>query len=479
MIVSRGIIHGLVPVLLALAPLIASIGDVGTRAGAAHRGDAPPPNVLLARARSEPAIALDPGDSRRLVAAANPDYYGLLPHEPLNGTFASADGGATWVQGAAPTYGRFTGVADPSLGADAAGHIYYLYMGETPSFCGEGGNVALLLARSDDGGRTFGPPTVLDVNPDDDKPFVAVGSTAGHTTVYATFTRLYGGERQILFMRSLDGGHTFSAPAILYASRGFDFGAVPVAAGTGRVYVIWAHYHASNYYGPLQASIMVRASNDGGRAFAPAHAIASFTGLPEMLVPGAIRLFTLPAAAVDTRGWLYVAWVRARPMARPRFAGEMDADVVLSRSRDGGRTWTAPLALNDTPLGDRFMPALSAGADGVVQVAFYDRRADHVHFALYAVAARDLWNRVQVWPNRRVSATLSTPYLLHYIVPGSTCVAPGRFMGDYIAAATSPDGALNVLWDDTALGHPVETDLWFSRVPAAYLHAGAPRAMAW
>src|SRR5579864_1255358 len=137
----------LLPILLWLAILFTGIGDARTRAGAAYRAGAPPPNVLLARARSEPAIALDPGDSQRLVAAANPDYYRLLPHEPLNGTFASADGGATWVRGSAPTYGNFTGVADPSLGEDAAGHVYYLYMGETPSFCGEGSNVALLLAR--------------------------------------------------------------------------------------------------------------------------------------------------------------------------------------------------------------------------------------------------------------------------------------------------------------------------------------------
>ncbi len=89
--------------------------------------------MLLARARSEPALALDPSDPSRLTVVANPDFYGLLPHEPANGTFASTDGGATWLAGSAPIYGRFSGVADPSVAFDGVGNAYYLFMGETPT----------------------------------------------------------------------------------------------------------------------------------------------------------------------------------------------------------------------------------------------------------------------------------------------------------------------------------------------------------
>jgi hypothetical protein len=441
---------------------------------------AAPLTVLVARARTEPALALDPRDSQRIAAVANPDFFGLFPDEPLNGTFASSDGGATWAQGTAPTYGRFTGVADPSVGFDAAGRAYYLWMGETPAFCGQNSNVALLLARSLDGGRTYGPPTVVDVDRADDKPYLAVSSQGGRTAIYATFTRWLDSGSQILLTRSLDGGQTFTTPTVLYATPGVtvNFASLPIVGPKGHVYVVWAHYHRFNYYGPLQASIMLRASSDGGRTFGPVVIIASFTGLPQMIVPGGLRVFTLPAAGVDMRsGALYVTWVQARAMAQPRYPGEMDADLVLSRSRDGGHTWTPPAVLNDTPLGDRFDPALSVGPGGVVRVSFYDRRADHARFALYGVAVRDLGPLLRLWPNRQISPELSSPATLPYAY--GSCVAPGRFMGDYIAAATAPDGTFATMWTDTALGRPKETDLWFARVPPRYLQAGTPRLVGW
>jgi hypothetical protein len=224
---------------------------------------------------------------------------------------------------------------------------------------------------------------------------------------------------------------------------------------------------------------MLRSSADDGQTFGPVTTIATYRGLPQLVMPGALRVFPLPTAAVDARGTLYVAWVRARPMAVPPVPGAMEADLLLSASRTAGRTWTRPVVLNDTPRGDRFMPALAASGAGDVQVIFYDRRTDHRQFALEAVAVHDTGAHLLVWPNRQLSPTLSSPSWLHYIVPGSTCVAPGRFLGDYNAARTSADGALTVVWADTALGHAQETDLWFCRVPAAALRVGTPRVLTW
>ena len=439
----------------------------------------PPPGVLVARARTEPALALDPRDPAHLVIAANPDFYHLRPNERLNDAFTSHDGGASWSEVYAPTHGAFTGVADPSLAIDAAGRSYYLFMGETPSFCGESGNVALLLARSPAGSDGFGSPTVVDVNPDDDKPFLAVRSDTGAATVFAAFTRWTSRDRRIMFTRSTDGGRTFAPPATIFASGGVNMGALPVPGAGQRLYLLWAHYDSTSFYVPLHASILMRVSPDDGRTFGPLVTVASFTALPRLLVPGSLRLFTFPTAAVDpASGTLYVAWGQARSLAHPAYPGEMDADVMLTRSHDGGRTFAPPLRLNDTPAGDRFMPALSAGAGGTVNVAFYDRRADHVRFALYGVAVRDRGERAQIWPNVLIGAPAS-PYVLHYIAPGSTCVAPGRFMGDYISTVTTPHGGMGVSWVDTALGVPQESDLWFARVPLAYLRAGVPRLAPW
>ena len=477
-------------------PRVVPPGALAGRAPLTGARAATPRNVLVTRDRTEPALALDPRDGSGVIAAANPDYYHARPTGPLQSTLASADDGATWTQGSVPAYGNFTGLADPSLAIDAAGRVYYLYMGETPTYCGEDGNTALLLGRSDDSGRAFTPPTVVDINGWDDKPRVAVDPAAGwtvragkagqvgqagHTTVYAAFSRWLSPGRQIVFMRSTDEGHTFAeAPKILYASPGVNWGALPVAAPRGRVYVLWAHYASMSLDTPAAARILLRASTDGGRTFAPPVTVAGFSGLPRMLAPASLRMFTYPVAGVDPRtGALYVAWVRTRPLARPAYAGQVGADLMLARSRDGGRAWTRPVALNDVPGGDRFMPALSVGPDGLIRLAFYDRRVDGVRFGLYGVAARDRGARLEVWPNRRISAALSSPYTLHYIAPGSSCVAPGRFMGDYIDAATAPDGALAAMWTDTTESEQGESDIRFARVPDAYLRAGAPRSSGW
>jgi hypothetical protein len=460
--------------LLAGSPI-----DQKARHTVARPDGAVPYNVLLARGRSEPALAVDPVNAQRVVVAANPDYFGVVPDEPRNGTFASFDGGATWQTSQVPTYSNFSEIADPSVAIAPGRTTYYAFMGESPAYCGETGLAAMLVSRSNDGGRSYGLPAAADVSGLDDKPFMAAGSVNGHDTLFLAFNRFYAAYRQIVFTRSLDGGHTFDAPRVLGQSAGFDFGAVPLAGPDNRLYVVWAHYVKHSYYAPLVASIMMRASSDGGATFGPPITVASFTGLPQLLVPGAIRLFTLPTAAIDARGALYVAWIRARAIPHPRFAGQMQADLMLSRTSDGGHTWTRPVVLNDVPAGDRFMPALGASGDGDVQVAFYDRRSDGIKFALYGVAAHDNGASLTIWPNQRISATLSSPYVLHYIVPGSTCVAGGRFMGDYIDAATGNDGAFNVAWADTALGHANETDLWFARVPPAYLRNGAPRRVCW
>lgn len=447
---------------------------------ARHAAGIAPRNVLVARNRTEPSLALDPRDDQTIIAATNPDYYHQTVGPPAT-TFVSTDNGTSWTAGAVPLYSNFSGLADPSLATDSAGHIYYLYMGETPSYCGESGNAALLLARSSDAGHTFAAQGVVDVDGWDDKPSVAVDSEPGQTFVYATFTRWLTPDRQVLFTRSAGDGRTFAtAPRVLYASPGANWGALPVAGPHGRVYVLWAHYDSIDLYTPLHASIMMRVSNDFGRTFGPPITISTFTGLPRLLMPGAIRLFVYPTAAVDPRsGALYVAWVRARALPHPAYAGQMEADVMLTRTRDGGRSWTQPVALNDTPVGDRFMPTLSVGADGLISVAFYDRRVDGTRFGLYGIAARDEGARLLVWPNKVISAALSSPYKLHYIAPGSTCVAPGRFMGDYIDAVTARDGALDVMWTDTTRSAPGESDIMFARVPDAYLRSGATQLKRW
>jgi hypothetical protein len=82
----------------------------------------------------------------------------------------------------------------------------------------------------------------------------------------------------------------------------------------------------------------------------------------------------MPVTAVDHsegshRGAVYVNWIDER---------NGDTDVFLAASKDGGRTWSAPVRVNDDPKGNKrhqlFTWMAVDPADGAVYVAFLDRR---------------------------------------------------------------------------------------------------------
>ena len=152
------------------------------------------------------------------------------------------------------------------------------------------------------------------------------------------------------------------------------------------------------------------------------------------------RTFALPSLAVDRSGgpWdgtVYVAWF-------DHSSG--NGEIMLAYSRDGGQTWSAPKRVHDDDPArgaDQFMPAVSVGPDGTVDVTFYDRRADPANHLF------DLWYTYSVdggesfAPNLRVSEVSSDEQYSHH-QNGMV------FLGDYIDLDSS-DGKAHAAWVDT------------------------------
>lgn len=79
--------------------------------------------------------------------------------------------------------------------------------------------------------------------------------------------------------------------------------------------------------------------------------------------------------AVDrATGTLYAVWQDAR------FSGATHDDIALSRSTDGGTTWSSPIKVNRTPATEpvndqqAFTPSVHVTDDGTVVVTHYDFR---------------------------------------------------------------------------------------------------------
>jgi hypothetical protein len=351
----------------------------------------------------------------------------------------------------------------------------------------------VLLAHSVDHGLSFRGPTVVDSNPNDDRPTMTVESVSGQPShLFVSWTRSFSDHSEIWFARSVDGGATFTPAGMLYSSALTNFGAEPVVGPQGHVYVVWLSQANVAPTADGAAQVLFTASTDDGAHFGPVRGAGrGFTTLPQLAQPGSLRDLTTPTAAAAPDGTVYVAYAAVRDR-HPN--GAVDADIWLTRSVDQGATWSQPQRVNDVRTGDRFMPALRVLADGSLGVAFYDRRASpdeldvyaaHVAFvaAPSAPASRTTTSphrpaagpRFEMTANVRVDSAPSPVANIAVFNKSNSCFPPGRFFGDYIGAAT--DGtALDVVWTGPRPRQSKETDLWFARVALPAFATTRPRA---
>jgi hypothetical protein len=120
-------------------------------------------------------------------------------------------------------------------------------------------------------------------------------------------------------------------------------------------------------------------------------------------------------------------------------------DVFFTRSTDGGETWSDPIQLDrDDATNDQFLPTIGVNPNGVVDVAWYDRRhdPDNTELDVYHRYSRD---GGETWSmESRVTEVSSDP--THSKHQGGF-----TFLGDYIDIDSSEDCAWPA-WVDTRHG---------------------------
>jgi hypothetical protein len=419
-------------------------------------------NLLLSVNRTEPYVAIDPSHPATMVVGTNTNYDMPVGGRYPVGYFTSHDGGRTFLEGAAPLPPGYLDAADPTLAIAASGTVFYAYLAESPSYCSSSGHSAVVLSRSFDRGRSFDAPTVVNVSNANDKPFISIESIPRRKAhVFVTWTQFFGNKSRIMVARSLDGGSSFAQAAGLFTSTADNSGSLALVGSRGRIYVFWASAGDRGLTRTNPARILYRVSTNDGASYGPVRQLGAwFTSIPRMAEPGSLRNLTLPAATSIANGTIFVAWAQVR---KDHGGGNVAADIVLTRSTNGGRSWSTPRRVNDSSTRDRFMPALTSYPDGSIGVAFYDRRFGWWDLGVYAVHLK--WTKVpRVTANRRVSAAPAPISDIQYIPPGSTCLSPGRFFGDYIGVAVGARDSLYVVWADTQRRIRLETDIWMARV---------------
>ncbi len=369
----------------------------------------------------------------------------------------SQDGGVTWRGGVVSQLaqgvdgGPFARVSDPVAALDLEGNLYVCSVGlngVAPNFL-----ATVAVSKSTDRGQTFAAPRLpalyTNQNLFTDKPWLTVNTFAGTPTadrLVATWTLFQStnadvaaqGPTPIDLAYSDDGGQHWSAPRTITSPH--CQGSQPLFLPDGSLAVIYW-----DFAGPAGDQIEVVASPDGGVTFGPASVVAPVS---PYLDPIARSMGFLPSAAADRQaGVLYVVYqALGNPLVAPI------PRILFTRSVDHGRSWSAPVAVNDTPgAAAVFNPAVAASADGQhVTVIFYDKRNDAGNGTWVDLYLAESFDAGLTWqPNLRVTDASSDLTL----APETTA---GRMVGDYLGLVP----ALNfetpgvAVWIDTRPGVP-------------------------
>jgi hypothetical protein len=428
--------------------------------------------------------------------------FGLFFTQLMFTAFSTShDGGATWKSGFAPPASPdspFT-FGDPAMASDRNGNIVYASLGTDAV-----GNSDINVNISTDDGDTWSvaiPVAVQGPNDGFDKEWIAIGpdpAVPSRDNVYVTFTNFVAsGGSQLWFSKSIDGGHTWSAPSVLFApvddgvnSAFIQFTNPVVDPTNGRLYLPFLHFSNGD-----ADNVRLLVSDDGGATF-------RFVAFNQ---PGAIDAFAFPNVTPgilnDCTGGGFRPSLHQGPSQRPGripgsfmykqatrlvsqpgtavFGGRVVIVVNSSTSgsfgdpsagsviralysKDGGNSWAAPFIVApstaDTP--QHVHPAVSLDDRGLVAyIGYYAQGSDE--------RLRTELARVQLTGNhltlRNVSPLSSTSFDLtpsniiriaspvtttNYDRVVNTCYDIGEYMSVQAGPFATSSNVVSAAWGD-------------------------------
>jgi hypothetical protein len=436
------------------------------------------------REGNEVTIAVNPADEGNVVAGAK-DYYPESAGDCVwDGIYLTKDAGRTFDSRSLPgspwlamnnpdafepnEASQYWCMSDPVIEFGPDGTMYYTflaYQGDpvTGSALGETATcavneevedvpcsglndvafnrVSIGVMVSHDGGETISDVTMIDsgafpVN-FHDRQWIAVDDETG--TVYVAWTGIFMPGN--LVYKSTDQGQTWEGPVLLdnlpmaLSTPDQADGTPAESTSPGQLFVDTGPQGTVYVSGCGDSGPYLAKSTDGGESYGEWSPVveARDEGMEAEYRSGQICMVAADETGGPHDGNVYVVYASTPDGHR---------DVFLTRSTDGGETWSDPVQLDhDDTQNDQFLPTISVNPNGVVDVAWYDRRHDPDNRLLdvyhrYSVDGGETWSM-----ESRVTDVSSDP--THSKHQGGF-----TFIGDYIEIDSAEECAWPA-WVDT------------------------------
>ncbi len=272
-------------------------------------------------AQSSPDLARDSAGGLHLV------WEDVLASAKWEVFYAySSDGGATWTAPRAILHPS-TAFRYPARIAAASPTEVHAVWRESKE--GENGD-SIVYGRTTDRGASWTLTTLASFPYDENRPAVARSSSG---RVHVVWTRDFAG---VFYANSAN----WSAVARISDVSAAQFGDAPriVAGAANAVYAIWTDNRSGTW------NVYVDRSADGGSTWGA-----------DVRINGVAGAQDAPSLAVAGSGALIAAWRDDRNQATSGY------DVYVSRSTDGGASWSAPVAIaSPQAAADQHDPVLAA-----------------------------------------------------------------------------------------------------------------------
>ncbi|MEO0260016.1 MAG: hypothetical protein ABIM77_04670 [candidate division WOR-3 bacterium] len=357
------------------------------------------------------------------IAAGWNDYRGNT--NVTVGMSYSVDSGKTWSNNQLPANGLwYPEQGDPVLAWGKGDTLYFAFI--TFNRQTWTGDIGLLI--SPNGGTTW--TNSINVTNDsyfDDKPWIS----AYNDTILLTYAG--GPGFDVYFMKSTNGGASFSSPVLINTSGN---GSMPKKGPNGEIYVMWGLDYPQN--SQYDEGIWIRKSTDGGNTFLPKVHVADLY-VNDNLLPW--RCYPIPSMDIDMNtGYIYIVYQSTDP-------GRTNWDIYFTKSTNGGASFSTPVRVNDITQGHQFFPWISCDENGKIHVIWYDTRTGGYNLDVYYAYSEDYGASFS--QSMKVNDYTKPPVWQ-------------TFIGDYNAIDVK-NGVAGVAWCHPAPDNSTD-DAWFARM---------------